>query len=81
VDRSFISDIPEDKTDMAITSAVITMAHKLGMKVVAEGIETQEQLEFLRENKCDYGQGYLLSRPLTLPQLHHFLVNNYQQTE
>jgi EAL domain-containing protein (putative c-di-GMP-specific phosphodiesterase class I) len=81
VDRSFINDIPKDKTDMAITSAVIAMAHKLGMKVVAEGIETQEQLEFLRENKCDYGQGYLLSRPLTLPQLHHFLVNNYQQTK
>jgi EAL domain-containing protein (putative c-di-GMP-specific phosphodiesterase class I) len=81
VDRSFISDIPEDKTDMAITSAVISMAHKLGMKVVAEGIETQEQLEFLREHKCDYGQGYLFSRPLTLPQLHHFLVSNHQQTK
>jgi EAL domain-containing protein (putative c-di-GMP-specific phosphodiesterase class I) len=62
-------------------NTAITMAHKLGMKVVAEGIETQEQLEFLRENKCDYVQGYLLSRPLTMPQLHHFLVNNYQQTK
>jgi diguanylate cyclase (GGDEF)-like protein/PAS domain S-box-containing protein len=79
VDRSFISDIPEDKTDMAITSAVISMAHKLGMKVVAEGIETQEQLDFLKENNCDDGQGYLLSRPLTLPQLHHFLVSNHKQ--
>jgi diguanylate cyclase (GGDEF)-like protein/PAS domain S-box-containing protein len=79
VDRSFVMDIPEDKTDMAITSAVIAMAHKLSMRVVAEGIETQEQLEFLRENGCDDGQGYLLSRPLTLPQLHHFLVNNRKQ--
>jgi diguanylate cyclase (GGDEF)-like protein/PAS domain S-box-containing protein len=79
VDRSFISDIPKDKTDMAITSAVIAMAHKLGMKVVAEGIETQEQLDFLKENNCDDGQGYLLSRPLTLPQLHHFLVSNHKQ--
>lgn len=76
VDRSFVGDIPEDKTDMAITSAVIAMAHKLSMKVVAEGIETQEQLDFLNENQCDDGQGYLLSRPLTLPQLHHFLVSN-----
>ena len=76
VDRSFVMDIPNDKTDMAITSAVIAMAHKLSMRVVAEGIETQEQLDFLRENGCDDGQGYLLSRPLTLPQLHHFLVNN-----
>jgi diguanylate cyclase (GGDEF)-like protein/PAS domain S-box-containing protein len=81
VDRSFVSDIPKDKTDMAITSAVIAMAHKLGMKVVAEGIETQEQLDFLRENNCDDGQGYLLSRPLTLPQLHHFLVSNHKQAK
>jgi diguanylate cyclase (GGDEF)-like protein/PAS domain S-box-containing protein len=81
VDRSFISDIPKDKTDMAITSAVIAMAHKLDMKVVAEGIETQEQLDFLKENNCDDGQGYLLSRPLTLPQLHHFLVSNNKQTK
>lgn len=75
VDRSFVKDIPQDKTDMAITSAVIAMAHKLSMKVVAEGIETQEQLDFLKENSCDDGQGYLLSRPLSLPQLHHFLVS------
>jgi EAL domain-containing protein (putative c-di-GMP-specific phosphodiesterase class I) len=81
VDRSFISDIPGDTTNMAITSAVIAMGHKLGMKVVAEGIETQEQLDFLKENNCDYGQGYLLSRPLTLPQLHHFLVSHYKQTK
>ncbi len=80
VDRSFVKDIPEDKTDMAITSAVIAMAHKLSMRVVAEGIETQEQLDFLRENNCDDGQGYLLSRPLTLPQLHHFLVSNQKKT-
>ena len=81
VDRSFVMDIPEDKTDMAITSAVIAMAHKLSMKVVAEGIETKEQLDFLRENNCDDGQGYLLSRPLTLPQLHHFLVSNHKQPD
>ena len=80
VDRSFVGDIPEDKTDMAITSAVIAMAHKLSMKVVAEGIETQEQLDFLNDNNCDDGQGYLLSRPLTLPQLHHFLVSNTKKT-
>jgi diguanylate cyclase (GGDEF)-like protein/PAS domain S-box-containing protein len=78
VDRSFVMDIPNDKTDMAITSAVIAMAHKLSMRVVAEGIETQEQLDFLRDNDCDDGQGYLLSRPLTLPQLHHFLVTHHK---
>ena len=81
VDRSFVMDIPKDKTDMAITSAVIAMGHKLSMRVVAEGIETQEQLDFLRDNGCDDGQGYLLSRPLTLPQLHHFLVINHKERE
>ena len=63
VDRSFIRDIPEDADDMAITSAVIAMAHKLKIKVVAEGIETREQWEFLKKNKCDFGQGYLLGKP------------------
>ncbi|MFW2374306.1 MAG: EAL and GGDEF domain-containing protein [Gammaproteobacteria bacterium] len=63
VDRSFIRDIPEDTDDMAITSAVIAMAHELKIKVVAEGVETREQWDFLKQNKCDYGQGYLLGKP------------------
>ena len=63
VDRSFIRDIPEDKDDMAITSAVIAMAHELKIKVVAEGVETREQWDFLKKNKCDYAQGYLLGKP------------------
>ena len=76
VDRSFVMDIPEDTNDMAITAAVIAMAHKLSLKVVAEGVETQDQLAFLRDNNCNYGQGYLFSRPLSLPQLHHFLASS-----
>lgn len=63
VDRTFIRDIPEDKDDMAITSAVIAMAHELKIKVVAEGVETREQWDFLKKNKCDYAQGYLLGKP------------------
>ncbi|WP_136680406.1 ABC transporter substrate binding protein [Neptunomonas sp. XY-337] len=63
IDASFVRDIPHDKNDMEITAAVVAMAHKLGLKVVAEGIETQEQLAFLRENRCEMGQGYLLARP------------------
>lgn len=65
VDRSFVMDIPHDTEDMEITAAVIAMAHKLRYKVVAEGIETDEQFQFLRECGCDYGQGYFFSRPLS----------------
>ena len=64
VDRSFIRDIPADSGDMKITRAIIAMAHSLKLKVVAEGVETAEQLEFLRSQRCDAGQGYFLYRPL-----------------
>lgn len=73
VDGSFVRDIPHDKNDMEITSAVIAMAHKLGLKVIAEGIETHEQLAFLRENDCEMGQGYLLARPAPLEEIIRFL--------
>lgn len=85
VDRSFVMDIPDDKNDMAITAAVIAMAHKLDLNVVAEGVESDEQLQYLKLNKCDEGQGYLFSRPLSLAQLNQYLaisakrrVNSYE---
>ena len=64
IDRSFIHEIPDNQDDMEITSAVIAMAHNLKLKVVAEGIETAEQLSFLRRHRCDVGQGYLFDRPI-----------------
>lgn len=64
VDRSFVMDIPQDKDDMEITGAVIAMAHKLGLQVVAEGVEISAQADFLRENNCDFVQGYYYGKPM-----------------
>ncbi|KTT13902.1 putative bifunctional diguanylate cyclase/phosphodiesterase [Pseudomonas rhizoryzae] len=73
VDRAFVRTIPNQDNDMAIASAIIAMAHKLGLKVVAEGVETAEQRHFLHSNDCDFMQGYLFSRPVPLPQLRSWL--------
>jgi diguanylate cyclase (GGDEF)-like protein/PAS domain S-box-containing protein len=66
VDRSFVMDIPNSTDDMAITAAVIAMAHQLNMEVVAEGVETPEQLEFLKLHECEYAQGFLFSKAVPL---------------
>jgi len=79
VDASFVRDIPHDRNDMEITAAVIAMAHKLGLKVVAEGVETQEQLSFLRDNGCEMGQGYLLAKPASLEALMDVLDFDLEQ--
>lgn len=65
IDQEFVGDITTDPDDAAITSTIITMAHSLQLKVVAEGVETAEQLDFLRAQHCDEIQGYWFSRPLT----------------
>jgi EAL domain-containing protein (putative c-di-GMP-specific phosphodiesterase class I) len=64
IDRSFIGDLPGDPDDAAITEAVIAMAHRLDLLVVAEGVETAAQLDFLRSLGCDEAQGYLTGRPM-----------------
>jgi diguanylate cyclase (GGDEF)-like protein/PAS domain S-box-containing protein len=64
LDRSFVSGIENDPNDAAICAATIALAHNLGLKVVAEGVETEAQRSFLIEHMCDFLQGYLLSRPL-----------------
>lgn len=69
IDRSFVMDIPDDRSDMEISAAVIAMAHKLDLKVVAEGVETEAQLRFLEDNRCDLCQGYLFARPMPLDTL------------
>ena len=65
IDRSFVRGLPADRDDAAITQAVVAMSHKLGLRVVAEGIETPEQLQYLIGIGCDEAQGYLLGRPVS----------------
>ncbi|MFP5075798.1 EAL domain-containing protein [Rhizobium sp. YIM 134829] len=64
IDRSFVKDIPDDEDDMAITAAIVSLAQKLELDVIAEGVETVAQLEFLRSCGCRDIQGYLVARPL-----------------
>lgn len=80
VDRSFVMDIPESRDDMEITAAVIAMAHSLNYKVVAEGVETEAQVQFLQNCNCDYGQGYHFSKPLEREDLLNFCNSHQQKT-
>ena len=64
IDRSFIQDLPDDEDDRAVASAVISLGQKLNLRVIAEGVETEAQVAFLRENHCDELQGYHFSRPV-----------------
>jgi len=73
IDRSFVQDIATDPDDTAIVQAIIAMSHGLGIKTIAEGVETREQLDFLRRHQCDAMQGYCLSRPLPAEAFAHFL--------
>ena len=73
IDRSFVSEVPHDPEDSAIATAIVRMGHSLKMKVVAEGVETEEQADFLRALGCDEIQGYLLGRPMPGPQLVEWL--------
>jgi diguanylate cyclase (GGDEF)-like protein len=77
IDRSFVSDVPYDGGNTAITQAIIAMAHSLGLKVVAEGVETAEQLNFLRDHGCDEMQGYYMSLPLTATEATALLETSF----
>ncbi|MCP8686436.1 putative bifunctional diguanylate cyclase/phosphodiesterase [Marinobacterium sedimentorum] len=75
IDRSFVCDIPQDADDVAINSAIIAMAAKLNIRVIAEGVETLEQLDFLRSEGCALVQGYYLQRPASAQDLAAMLKN------
>ncbi|OUM07509.1 two-component system response regulator [Pseudomonas syringae] len=79
IDIAFIREVTSNPQDAAIARAIIELAHSLGLKVIAEGVETPEQLAFLRKNNCDQIQGYLISKPLPLAELETFLSTPEKQ--
>ncbi|BAL22384.1 EAL domain-containing protein [Azoarcus sp. KH32C] len=74
IDQSFVRGIPQDRKDMEIAAGIIALARKLNLRVLAEGVETAEQLAFLREQGCDSYQGYLFSRPLPAEEFEKLLA-------
>jgi EAL domain-containing protein (putative c-di-GMP-specific phosphodiesterase class I) len=81
IDRSFVATMAEDPTSRSIVHAVVALAHTLNVRVIAEGIETEEQLEYLRSINCDFGQGYYFSKPLTADQNTELLAASQKSRE
>ena len=73
IDRSFIRDIPGDRDNEAIAAAIIAMAHSLNLEVIAEGVETENQLAFVREHGCDAVQGFIFSPALPGEEIKEFI--------
>lgn len=76
IDKDFIDGIPSDDEDNIIVKTIILMAHNLGFKVVAEGVETKEQFDFLKTHKCDQIQGYYFSEPVSIEKIKEYLEKN-----
>ena len=74
IDQSFVRDVASDPSDRAIIAAVVNLAHSLRMEVVAEGIETVEQLEYVRLVGCDAVQGYYFGKPMAAAQFEDFIA-------
>lgn len=75
IDRSFINDVATDSNDAAIAKSIISLAHNMGLKVLAEGVEDKHQMEWLRARGCDQAQGYYYSQPISARQMEQHLVN------
>ncbi|MES9849661.1 MAG: EAL domain-containing protein, partial [Candidatus Thiodiazotropha sp.] len=73
IDQSFVRNLEEDSQEMILCEAMIAMAHKLGIKVIAEGVETESQMRLLKHSGCDYAQGYFYSKPVSAGEFEHYL--------
>lgn len=80
IDQSFVEGLSPDSDEQALCEAVIAMAHRLKLKVIAEGIETQEQYTILRSAGCDYGQGYYFSKPLSVLDFEQYIESKQDQS-
>jgi EAL domain-containing protein (putative c-di-GMP-specific phosphodiesterase class I) len=76
IDQSFVRDLPDDEEDSAISSAIIALAKSLKLNVIAEGVETKEQKEFLVENGCENIQGYFYAKPMPADEMEKYLQHH-----
>lgn len=74
IDKSFVADVATDPDDATVVEAIIAMAHRLGLQVIGEGIETAEQLEFMHKHECDLAQGFYFSEPLPAEEFEHWVI-------
>jgi EAL domain-containing protein (putative c-di-GMP-specific phosphodiesterase class I) len=81
IDKSFVNDATTDPDDASLVMAIITLAHNLRLKVIAEGVETEEQLRFLQLLRCDQIQGYLFSKPLPASEFEDLLLKDQYALE
>ena len=78
IDRSFVANLSPESDDLALCEAIIVMAHKLGIKVIAEGIETRQQCDLLRHAGCDFGQGFFFAKPQSATCFAQLLLSDPQ---
>ncbi|PLX62210.1 EAL domain-containing protein [Sedimenticola selenatireducens] len=80
IDQSFVRDLPSNSNDTAICRAIIAMAHSLNLRVLAEGVETEEQMQFLRKENCDEMQGFLYSKPISADEISEMIRQCFWHT-
>ncbi len=78
IDKSFVQDVMKEQEDASLVKAIINMAHSLGLRVIAEGVEEEAQTHFLQHEGCDYSQGYFYSRPIPENEFQDWLKTNHR---